>query len=589
MRTLGLAVLLAFVFASVTVAGEAAPRFDGKVVTVSVFKNGYGFFRVEGTGTVKNGKVEVSPVPAAALGTWWFYTRKSGATIEEALAAQREVTINRTPLSVDELISANIGRDAIIETEKGKYMGVILPNWAVTANPPFSEQRFNPDGSPAPSTPRPILSRDVELKDKDGSLISIRSADIRSVAIVKGANEFGEKKKEGYVTLFTRGAPDGQLDLGYQFLQKGIRWIPSYRIELVDEKSAALVLQGEVVNDIQDLDGATLQLVVGVPNFVSGELLSPLAYVSEMPRLSVFFQPPSADGRRSGYYSNYMVSQRAGEWAADSLYFAGATAASGPAAPDAAAFAVAPEITGKGVSDLFYYAKDNVTLGSGERASLNVLSAELGYTDVYKWRAVDKTLKNSGAYRNVYERLTNGEFNYPGNITPDVAAKLAELSRQDAAEHFVRLKNSSGKPFTSGPALLFSKGDVLAQDVLNYTPAGSTADVKITAAPDIKVAQKEEEISRERGVRIYSSRNYDFVKGRVTLTVFNTKTETVHMVVTKTFNGTVTEAPVGGAVMQDTSELAGVNPHTSIEWEFDLEPGASKELVVSYSTYIAAN
>jgi hypothetical protein len=589
MRILGLTCLLAFLFASVTAAGEAAPRFDGKVVTVSVFKNGYGFFRVEGTATVKDGKVEVSPVPAAALGTWWFYTRKSGATIEEALAAQREVTANRTPLSVDELISANIGRDAIIETEKAKYMGAILPNWAVTANPPFSDQRFGQDGSPAPSVPRPVLSRDVELKAKDGSLISIRSADIHSVSIVKGANEFGEKKKEGYVTLFTKGAADGQLELGYQFLQKGIRWIPSYRIELVDEKTAQLVLQGEVVNDIQDLDGATLQLVVGVPNFVSGDLLSPLAYVSEMPRLSVFFQPPSADGRRSGYYSNYMASQRVDNLSNVGTWNAGAAGGSAPEAPDAAAFAIAPEITGKGVSDLFYYTKDDVTLSSGERASLNVLSAQLAYTDVYKWRAVDKMLKNSNAYRNVYDRLTNGEFNYPGNITPDVAAKLAELSRQDAAEHFVRLTNSSGKPFTSGPALLFTKGDVLAQDVLNYTPAGSTADVKITAAPDVKVNQKEEETSRERGVRVYSSRNYDFVKGKVTLTVANSKKESIHMIVTKTFNGTVMEAPAGGTATQDTSELAGVNPHTSVEWEFDLEPGASKELVVTYSTYILAD
>lgn len=99
MRTSLLASIVVCLLAGAVLAADSA-AFDGKVVTVSVFKNGYGFFRMEGTADGKDGKVEISPVPAATLGTWWFYVRKDGASIDQAVAAQREVTKPRaSPLS----------------------------------------------------------------------------------------------------------------------------------------------------------------------------------------------------------------------------------------------------------------------------------------------------------------------------------------------------------------------------------------------------------------------------------------------------------------------------------------------------------
>ena len=563
MRTAIAAVLAAALLASTVPAGESPrPVFDGKVTTVAVFKNGYGFFRVEGTARPTGGTVEIAPLPAAALGTWWFYTRKDGVTIDQATAAQREVTVSRTPLSVEELIAANAGKEATVETEKGKYIGVLLPNRTAAVSPPGRELRAGPAGIPIAFTPQPVTSSDVELKAADGSIISIRSGDIRAVTISGGANQFGETKKEGYVTLKLKGADSGEVPIGYQFLEKGIRWMPSYRLELVDEKTAALSLQGEIVNDIQDLEGAMLHLVVGVPNFEQGELLSPLAYIAEMPKLSIFFPQPGQAGAGAYYMSN--ISQSMGEMrhGYDMLY----------AAPTPAAFAPVPEITSKDVSDLFYYTKENVTLKSGERASVTLLSANLAYRDIYKWNVIDWTQKDSR----------------DGNEQGDERARIATLPKVDAAEHYVRLTNSSGKPLTSGPALLFSKGDVLAQDAVNYTPAGGTADVRITAAPDIKVGQTGEETGRNRNALNSYGYSYDLVMVKVSLWVKNFKKEGTHMVVTKPFFGTVTKAPEGATVSADTSALVSVNPHTKVDWEFDLDAGAEKTLVFDYSTYVRA-
>jgi len=370
--------------------------------------------------------------------------------------------------------------------------------------------------------------------------------------------------------------------MGYQFLEKGIRWIPSYRIDLTDEKAAALVLQGEVVNDIQDLDSATLQLVVGVPNFLAGGALSPLAYVAEMPRLSMFFPQPQGQEDRNRdmyYFSNAAWSQSVSSWEARPM--SGGLAGMAPMASD---FAAGPEISSEGVSDLFYYSRENVTLHADEPAWLTILSAQVAYRDIYKWTAADRTLKNRLEYQRVYERWVDSGFG-GGNVSRDMAAKLAEMNRQDIAEHYVRLENTSGKPLTSGPALLFSKGSILAQDEVKYAPAGGTVDVKITATPDIKVSQKEEEIDRKRNALTSDGREYDLVVVESTMSVKNFKKETVHVVVTKPFDGTASETTDGATVTTDTSELASVNPRTVVEWEFDLEPDASKELTCSYSTY----
>lgn len=584
MRTFLAFSIAVVVLSSAALAADPGGKFDGKVTSVAVFKNGYGFFRVEGTADVRGGCAELSPVPAASLGTWWFYARKDGVKIVDVVAVQRETVVPRAPLTLDELIAANVGREAVIETETGKYSGLIVGNFAMTSQPPTA-----PGASPRSSSdagePKTYFASDITLKTPEG-VVSVRLNSVRSFSITGGVGEYGESKKEGYVTLRMSGAPDGPVPVGCQFLQKGIRWIPSYRVELVDDKTVSLVLQGEVIDDIHDLDHSTLQLVVGMPNFASADILSPLAYVSQLPRLSIFFPDPNRrDGRSATYAAGNVFMYQNANFEDSDLSYAGGSYPT-PAAPVPAEFAVSPEIASKGVSDLFYYTKENVSLKAGERASLNLLSATTGYKDIYKWTVVDKTLRGRPEYSGVYRRYMQGEFEYAGNLTPDISRKLAELNRQDIAQHYLRIVNETGKPLTTGPALIFSRGDILAQDTLDYTPAGGNVDLRITAASDIGVAQKEEETSRNRNALNSYGRSYDLVQATVTLTVKNYKKETVHMVVTKPFDGTVVGTIADASVTQDTSELTSVNPHTRVEWEFDLEPGASREMRIAYSTYV---
>ena len=54
------------------------------------------------------------------------------------------------------------------------------------------------------------------------------------------------------------------------YFRPGIRWIPTYRIDLrqKDGKNMAQVsLQAEILNEAEDLHDVPLDIVVGVPNF----------------------------------------------------------------------------------------------------------------------------------------------------------------------------------------------------------------------------------------------------------------------------------------------------------------------------------
>jgi hypothetical protein len=541
---------MAVMIACAPVLAEEESRFEGKVKTVSVFKNGYGFFRMEGDVEVKDGRAEISPVPSASLGTWWFYSPREGVTVEQVVAGKREISETRKATKLASLVRANVGRAASVETERGEYRGLII---AGPGDHPVQE------GKPW----------DIILK-VDADLVSVQGLDVKSIRIDGGTDEYPHKMTEGFLALELSGAPDGKVPVGCQFLQKGIRWIPSYRLELTDEENAALLLQAEVINDIHDLDSTTLELVVGVPRFIVGEQLSPLAYVGRRPHLSDFFKLTAKGEPERVAFSNY---------ASPARRYAGMTR-------DRSIFGVDRTMDSRNVSDLFFYTKEGVSLKVGERASLGILRASLPYSDIYKWEVADRMIKHRGDYRDIYSRWVNGEFEYKRDLPEELSQRLEELTRIDAAEHFVRLTNTTDKPLTSGPVLLFSRGDVLAQGVVTYTPAGGTTDVRVTGAPDITVKQREEETARVHAALTSYGNRYDRVEVRTLLTVTNFKSKTIHMVVSKSFDGKVSRRPESASVTQDTAELASVNPHTRVEWEFDLEPDGEKELSLTYSTHV---
>lgn len=65
-----------------------------------------------------------------------------------------------------------------------------------------------------------------------------------------------------------------RLDMLY--FRPGIRWIPTYRIELLDEDTARIAMQAEILNEAEDFENTPVDFVVGVPTFKFADVVSPL-------------------------------------------------------------------------------------------------------------------------------------------------------------------------------------------------------------------------------------------------------------------------------------------------------------------------
>ena len=93
------------------------------------------------------------------------------------------------------------------------------------------------------------------------------------------------------------------------YVQKGLRWIPSYKVTLTGNGRARVQLQATLVNELADLDNVTAHLVVGVPSFAFRDTIDPVALQERVTRLGPLFD---ASTTTSQALSNAIVSQVAG-------------------------------------------------------------------------------------------------------------------------------------------------------------------------------------------------------------------------------------------------------------------------------------
>src|ERR1043165_1771485 len=82
---------------------------------ITVFKDGHVFVGHQGTMPVDAaGNVTMDYLPAPVIGTFWPYSADRNAKLTGVSANQRRVLVERTALSVRELLEANVGVEAFI-------------------------------------------------------------------------------------------------------------------------------------------------------------------------------------------------------------------------------------------------------------------------------------------------------------------------------------------------------------------------------------------------------------------------------------------------------------------------------------------
>ena len=159
----------------------------------------------------------------------------------------------------------------------------------------------------------------------------------------------------------------------------GIRWIPTYRVSLnenKEKKTAAVSLQAELLNEAEDLDNVPVDIVVGVPNFRFRGTPSPLVLEATL-RNALAEAAPDIMGNPSNSFSNAHV-----------LAAGGRISAATRRRPTRAAQGVVnlpDELTAAGAQDLFVYNLPKITLGKGDRVAVPIFTADVPYRDLYTW------------------------------------------------------------------------------------------------------------------------------------------------------------------------------------------------------------
>jgi hypothetical protein len=567
---------LALVACAVSAAAQGNTLSKMPVREVTVFKDGHAFVLNEGNLPVSaDGSVALDGLPAPVLGTFWPYSAEKAAALRSVVAGQKRVTTHRSPLHLAEFIEANTGAEVIV-TEKAvasdkeglRYAATLV---GVPQRSAAEVEAASPPGSGLKLAEKGTV---VLLKTADG--VKVLPADRILDITLKGEpakSLDSEELRDGLTLHLDWGgrSPSSEARVGLAYLQKGLRWIPSYRVELDGKGGAAVKLQATLVNDLADLDDVTANLVIGVPSFAFKDELDPMALQRDAAQLSGYMQPNS----QTAYaFSNSAVMTQALNLSPGVSYRS-----------DEGGADRGPEIAGgEKAEDLFLFTVKKISLRKGERMVLPVAEFSFKVEDVF----VLEVSALPPAEMTQQRTLSGRE------------AELAKMLASPKVMHKLRWTNTAREPLTTAPALIFSEGRLLAQGLMTYAAPGAEEELEVTAAVDVTVKRSDAEVRRIPNAVTWNGDNYFKVELKGSIVLTNHRGEPVNVEVTRKVLGNVDTASEGGVIAKLNRLEEGAegqppwwswyswpywwnrfNGTGSITWKTTLEPG--KHVTIEYT------
>ena len=564
-----------------------------KTEKVIVFKDGYCLIIKRGTAVAdEHGDVYTTAVPdSAVLGSFWA-TPKEGRLVNMTAGWKNSTTESEKQVACNgtvEILHANVGKTCSLQLPDKSFLeGKIAQVLSQPTTTPLTDPQRLALGIPATAlhpqlagatttaqtqtqsqTITGIAGSQFVLQTKDGDvLIPASSVQRLTIKDMKTTLPRTVTTKERTKRLTFRFAAGGQpRELLLTYFRPGVRWIPTYRVNLATndkkEKIAEVAMQAEILNEAEDLVDTPVDIVVGVPNFRFRENVSPL--VLEQTMRNILLQAaPNTMGQFRNDFSNYLYSQRSSEVRRDAAH-ANAT--------DGGATAQLPdELTATGAQDLFVYNLPKLTLHKGERAAVPILSTQVPYRDVYTW---DVHLQRSDI-----ATAPSGS-----GVQSPLALSQNKVWRQ------IELINNTDLPWTTGAAMIMQGRQPLAQELLTYTSPKDYCRVPVTVSVDTRGSIAESELRRELKALRWSGSDYAQIFQRATLDVCNNKSETIRLEVKLRFGGKVEEVSDEGKVTtapyraEDWQNYRGhpaVNNSSVVFWKATLKAGDTFQPTAAY-------
>ncbi len=540
-----------FVISAIFVMNQwaAASDLDAMPVTeVRVFKDGHAMVVHKGEMEVKDGnRVEFDDLPRPILGTFWAFSDEKDVTLKTVRSGKRVVTTEKTPLNYTEMLRANIGKRVRIQDNRNSSA------FEATIKEVLRREVDELSGLQPDSEPENLRATDsnivmLDLAPTTKSLRAMQISDIRSLEFLDGfVNKVADEEYRDLMTLELDGKKNlKNAKVGMAYIERGLRWIPSYRVNIDGEGKATVILQATLVNELVDLENTKTHLVIGVPSFLFQDNVDPISLQRTVAQLE---SQMNRQGRQQfGYLSNAIMTQQI----AMPYQYEQSQPSAGSDRLD-----LGPNVASEGKNeDLFVYTLDSVTLKKGERMQVQLAAFEMNYTDVY---TLDLPLSPPRELMH----------NVPDNVRGD----MLRLLHSPKVMHKLRLKNATNAPTTTGPALIFKTDRVMAQSLMTYAPKGGTVDLDLTTAVDIHAGLHESETNRTPNAHRLDNYSFSRIDVAGDIQLKNLSGKPVEVEVRRTVAGVMDSADNDGKVEQAS--------------QFDFESNVALGLGSQYRNYFS--
>ena len=570
---------LMFVAPAAAAVGEKALS-SIPVREITVFKDGHAFVLHEGdVATDEAGNVHLDYLPTPVIGTFWPYSADAKVKLDSVAAGRHRVGLERTALSIRDLLEANIGSTIRIREARlvdGKMESAIY-NCTILSIPKRSAKELEAS-APAGNGPQLAEPGQIILLRSEEGTRAVPIATIQDVTFLDNPTaQVAYEEIRNLLRLKMNWGdekPKKTVKVGLTYLQRGIRWIPQYRLTLNGDGTVKVQLQATLLNELTDLKDVRANLLVGVPTFDFKDTVDPISLQQSVAQLSQYFE---GDSQMSNSFSNGLMTQQAFRMTERPR-----------TNPQGNTVDLGPNVAGSGQNEsMFMFTIRGITLAKGERMVLPVGEWTMKYEDIYR---LEIPIRPPAEVR--------------GNFNTDQQQRIAEMMKTPKAKHVIRITNSEKTPMTTAPALIVSEKGILGQGMMTYTAPGAAVDIVVTTAVNVGVAHTENELKRTANARKFGGYDYDQIDMDGKIRITNFKTEPIKVEVVRTTLGLVSEAGQDGRISRPGAWQADeadqpvwwswyswpgwwhhMNSRSQVNWEFKIEAGKEIELPYKWNYF----
>lgn len=348
--------------------------YQPRVTSVSVFKNGLGFFLREGEVDLRDGWCVAKEIPPAAFGTLAIFSHDKGQTVD---------IVGSGPGEVVEFDGVDAAKD--VEAKRTRLAGYL--NISVQ----LSYKHKDADRTAAGKL-KSVEAR-YAILESETNTFAVPLADVTRMQVLDlpvRVHVMGEGNKS-----------PARSKLGMAYLRKGITWVPEYTLTILDDETAELMLRGTLVNEAEDLVHCDVNFVVGVPHFVHTDFLAPMAVGQVIRTIGAAVAPQqimSQMANTAAIFNNANVAPQEQDVVVKAVR---------PADVDVAkALGNLPPLESTAAaSDYTVYTKKDLTIRRGEKAIVTLFRVKIKYSHVYRWN-----LPNQMEHRLVLQNATDSAW-----------------------------------------------------------------------------------------------------------------------------------------------------------------------------------